>query len=374
MRNVCIITYAVGPANVNPLCNLINIMNKLSTKLYIIFGLYGENIEIPCDPNGSINCKVIHKESVNIFLRVLNYIWTQVRISYHLIVKSKNISICIFYLGDPLLLPIITAKICRKKTILVMGGYLEKDVDMRNDSLSKVLKLLKKINLILLDQIFIYSTNLINTWNLEKYREKIFIAPEHFINFDAFNIKKPLSKRKNLVGYIGRLSNEKGIQNFVESIPKILEEKEDLDFIIVGNGELYSNIQKYIINESLSDKVKLAGWVDHDELPKHMNELKLLVLPSYTEGLPNVMLEAMACGTPVLATSVGSIPDVIKDSKNGFIMESNSPECIAYNVVRVLNNLNLNELSNNEREFIMHNFSFEVAVDKYNRGLMSLKL
>ncbi|AKB71741.1 glycosyltransferase family 4 protein [Methanosarcina mazei] len=372
MRNICIITYAVGPANVNPLCNLVNIMNKISTDLFIILGLYGKNIELPCHVNNIRNCKVIHKESTNMFIRILNYIWTQLRVSYYLIKKSKNINICIFYLGDPLLLPIIVAKICRKKTILVMGGFLEKEIDMRNDSLSKVLKLLKKINLILLDRIFVYSTNLINLWNLEKYSEKIFIAPEHFINFNVFNIRKPLSKRKDLVGYIGRLSNEKGVQNFVESIPKILNENEDLDFIIIGNGELYSSIKKYINNESLNDKVKLAGWVDHDELPEYMNELKLLVLPSYTEGLPNVMLEAMACGTPVLATPVGSIPDIIKDSKNGFIMESNSPKCIADNIVRVLNNPNLDELSNNEREFIIHNFSFDAAVDRYNRGLMSL--
>ena len=83
------------------------------------------------------------------------------------------------------------------------------------------------------------------------------------------------------------------------------------------------------------------------------------------------MLEAMACGTPVLATPVGSIPDIIKDSKNGFIMESNSPKCIADNIVRVLNNPNLDELSNNERIYITQ-FSFDAAVDRYNRGLMSL--
>ena len=85
--------------------------------------------------------------------------------------------------------------------------------------------------------------------------------------------------------------------------------------------------------ENLNNKVELTGWIPHDELPDYSNMLKLIVLPSYTEGLPNIMLEVMACGTPVLATPVGAIPDVINDGENRFLMENNSQECIAENVI-----------------------------------------
>jgi len=60
--------------------------------------------------------------------------------------------------------------------------------------------------------------------------------------------------------------------------------------------------------------------VDHQELTGYLNEFKVLILPSYTEGLPGVILEAMACGTPVLITGVGSIPDIIDDHVNGFLL------------------------------------------------------
>ncbi len=99
--------------------------------------------------------------------------------------------------------------------------------------------------------------------------------------------------------------------------------------MIIGDGDLKSNVNKYLSQNGLENNVKLVGWSSHEDLPKYLNSLKLLVIPSYTEGLPNIMLEGMACGTPVLATGVGAIPDIINDEKTGFIMENNSPECIA---------------------------------------------
>lgn len=61
---------------------------------------------------------------------------------------------------------------------------------------------------------------------------------------------------------------------------------------------------------NLNDKVSLVGRVSYDEVPRYLNQLKLLVILSYSEGFPNTVLEAMACGTPVLATRVGAVPDI----------------------------------------------------------------
>ena len=181
-----------------------------------------------------------------------------------------------------------------------------------------------------------------------------------------FKIIQPLGKRNNQVGYIGRLSAEKETLNFIKAVGLLNNDAKN-SFYIIGDGELKEEVKKLINQENLNERVKLLGWVPHEEPPKQLNEMKLLVIPSYTEGLVNVMLEAMACDTPVLATAVGAIPDVIKDGKTGFILEDNSPETIARGITRALNHPNLEQVAANARALVERKYTFEAAVERYGK-------
>jgi glycosyltransferase involved in cell wall biosynthesis len=259
----------------------------------------------------------------------------------------------------------ITAKLLRKNILIVLGGSQEREVHLKGSRIGRVANTLAKINIRLCNNIVVYSPTLISEWNLTPYRHKILIAHRHFLDFTTFTVTTPYHDRPNLIGYIGRLSAEKGVQHFAQALPAILSNHQDLHVLIGGDGQLKQEIEASLQEGGIAAHVDLPGWISHEELPKYLNQLRLLVLPSYTEGLPNIMLEAMACGTPVLATPVGAIPDVIWDGETGFIMENNSPECIARNVMRVLSDPDLEGIAERGRAFVEREFTFEKAVERW---------
>jgi glycosyltransferase involved in cell wall biosynthesis len=189
-----------------------------------------------------------------------------------------------------------------------------------------------------------------------------------------FKIIKEFDNRENTVGYIGRFSKEKGILNFVQAMQFLLKEKSSIQFLLCGSGELLREVKKSIKNENLGTNVKLRDWVPHEKIPELLNELKLLILPSYTEGLPNIMLEAMACGTPVLAMPVGAIPDIIKDGETGFLLKSNHPKHIADKIIELLNKPELLEkVSKNAYNYVRENSSYEKTLESWRKIIREIE-
>ena len=368
---ICILTSPIGESGCIPTSNLVDIFTNLSRKVYLITGNYGadffkkyENIELY-----GIN----HIESSSKVSRIIRYIYTQILISLKLKRISHNIDIFIFFMGaDTLVLPMLIAKIFRKKVILVFAGSSSDTLKSSNDYLSYPLQILSRINCSFSDKIVLYSTNLIDEWNLQKYKHKISISHRHFLDFGKFRIIRHIWERDTLIGYVGRLSPEKGSMNFVHSIPLLLQKNNSLKFILIGDGSLRESIEKYLQENNLDDFVHIAGWVQHDDLPKYLNNLKLIVLPSYTEGLPNIMIEAMACGTPVLATPVGSIPDVIKDKETGFLLNNNSPESIADNVIRAIEYPYLANVTIKAKDLVEDEFTINAAIMRYRKIIEDL--
>jgi glycosyltransferase involved in cell wall biosynthesis len=299
------------------------------------------------------------------FSKIANYLLSELRISIFLL-SQKRTDFYIFFLAQTLTLPVLTLKLMGKKPILVLGSSNCKVNKSKKSFSLKMLVIEERINFFLAKKIVLYSGNLIKDWDLERYQKKIIIGHRHYIQFENFSIIKPFSQRECLIGYIGRLSEEKGILNFITALPGILKQNNNLKILIIGEGPLKNQIQLYLHQLGIHNNVTLTGWITHNELPKYLNMLRLVIVPSDTEGLSNTVLESMACGTPVLATPVGALPDFIKDEHTGFIMENNSPECIRQNVIRAINSPDSEKIIANALNLLKREFTFDSAVKRYS--------
>jgi glycosyltransferase involved in cell wall biosynthesis len=131
-------------------------------------------------------------------------------------------------------------------------------------------------------------------------------------------------------------------------------------------------VEKRCDQLKLKDVVSIHPWIDHNNLPNLLNNIKLLIIPSYTEGLPNIMLEAMACGTPVVANSVGAIPDIITDGYNGFLLRGIGANEISSVVINSLNNTSLGIISKAAYQTIKDNFDDEAVTKKWESLLLEI--
>jgi len=138
-----------------------------------------------------------------------------------------------------------------------------------------------------------------------------------------------------VVGYVGNLKYVKRADKFSEIFENIAL-KQEVEFLVVGDGELRKNVEKECKHKSL--KVKFVGRVPNDEVPYYMNAMDVMILPSRNEGWPCVVLEAQACGVPVVGSSNGGIPEAIGDGGIAVEEGENFEKRFAEAVINLLEN------------------------------------
>lgn len=134
---------------------------------------------------------------------------------------------------------------------------------------------------------------------------------------------------------IARLSYEKGIDTLVDAAERVQRSRPDVRFIVLGDGPDRTVLQKKIDAAGLSSVVRLVGF-EPNVFPA-LAAADVFCIPSKSEGMPNVLLEAMAMHKPIVATQVGGIPEAITDNENGLLVPSQQPDALAQGLARILN-------------------------------------
>lgn len=132
--------------------------------------------------------------------------------------------------------------------------------------------------------------------------------------------------------FVGRLEEIKQVDRLICGLA-LLRSGYRVRLVVAGEGTMRSKLERKVRELSLEGAVQFLGKVSHDRLPACYNMADALVLPSKMEGVPMVILEALACGTPVIASAVGGIPDMVRTGENGVLLGEVSPDTIAAAIV-----------------------------------------
>jgi glycosyltransferase involved in cell wall biosynthesis len=173
---------------------------------------------------------------------------------------------------------------------------------------------------------------------------------------------------------VGRLAEKKGFRYLIEAMPLILQEIPSAKLTIVGFGPQKSLLEKYIQELNLSSSVFLTGGKTGKELQEWFATADIFIGPSIvtpdgdTEGQGVVFLEAMASGTPVIASDVGGIKDVVRDRFSGLLVPEKNPQAIAKQVVKLTRDRTLREqLIQNAIELVRSDYSWEQCARKHQK-------
>jgi glycosyltransferase involved in cell wall biosynthesis len=134
-------------------------------------------------------------------------------------------------------------------------------------------------------------------------------------------------------GFCGRLSEWKGVGTIVKAAS--LMDTELADFLIAGDGPQRLELEEEVARLGLQDRFRVLGYIHPHEVPSFLQNLEVFVFPSRSEGLPNALLEALACGLPCISSNVGGIPDILGED-GGIMVPPDDPEALADAMLRMM--------------------------------------
>jgi glycosyltransferase involved in cell wall biosynthesis len=135
---------------------------------------------------------------------------------------------------------------------------------------------------------------------------------------------------------VGRLSAEKGQFLLLDALRRVLDAGHRCELVLAGDGDLRKALEARIAQLDLQRNVRITGWISGEEVRAEILRARALVLPSFTEGLPVVIMEAMAMSRPVIATYVGGIPELVLDGETGWLVPAGEVERLAAALQRSL--------------------------------------
>lgn len=184
------------------------------------------------------------------------------------------------------------------------------------------------------------------------------IDPEQFI------YSKPRRECTKLA-YVGRLSVEKGLPILFRSIAQLNASNCTVELVLMGDGEDRAYLERLARDMGISEQITFLGFVDQKTIAETLKNSDIFVLPSFAEGIPVALMEAMAIGLPVIATAVGGVSELVVDHETGLVVHASDVQGLAAAISEYVDDYNLRvNIADNARTKVTTEFNIEEQVDK----------
>ena len=165
--------------------------------------------------------------------------------------------------------------------------------------------------------------------------------------------------------YTGRLAVEKGVPVLFASLRALLSRGYELELTLVGDGSDREELQELARQLGICHRVVFVGYAGHDRVRDYLQQSDVFILPSFAEGVPVSLMEAMACGVPVLSTYVGGIPELIESEKTGLLVPPADSTALCQAIVRYCDDIGLRQrVSRSARQAVVSGFNLDTEVGK----------
>lgn len=192
---------------------------------------------------------------------------------------------------------------------------------------------------------------------------------EHF-TFDA-NARKAIRQKLGIpldsvvLIFVGNVLREKGVEELMQAFRTLASDLKRLHLLVVGDGPLLESLESASKKHRLSARVHFVGRRPHVEIPEWLSASDILVLPSWREGLPNVVVEAMGCSRPVVATRVGGIPEAVESGRSGFLIQKGDVRALTQAIAELASDqAKREEMGRAGRRVVEGRFSWEKNAEK----------
>jgi glycosyltransferase involved in cell wall biosynthesis len=371
--DVCVVTHPLSSAGENATRSLLDILGALTTVSLI-------TADLPADSEIRGRHEVVELTERgagdSLPVAAARFLVNQLRMCREL--ARRDEAVVLFFGATAYLLPVLFARL-RGKTVLIeprgdVPLTLRLSWEQRVPAplarlLAGSLRALERLDYAIADGAVTYTPAMARELGLDPDSPRVYPNGARYVRTDEFHPRMPFEERERRVGFLGRLDEEKGVRELAQVAKRL---PDDVTFSFIGDGGLSEWLADELAEEIEAGRVELRGWVDHDGVPAELSRLQLLVMPSQpTEGLPTTILEALACGTPVYATPVSGVPDVVRPNETGFLMESRDPDDIAAGIESILAREDLADVSLRGRRLIETELSLDAAVERYRTILRS---